>query len=310
MNDDLWGEEPFNDMPEEAHLDEGGGQKQAPPVSFPRTQKPVEDVKLVANSYNDYEQENLEVDPEDFTDVLNDANLRIEQGRLYQMIMNHNLFENMDADPKAIANVEKEIKKFARESMEVMLGMRQTVPVHAEGGAVITPFNALEVEILKKLASKATNGATETAEANKMADVIKEKKTTLSPIGSKKVVQAQPSMKKALPTRTQAPIKRSRLDATIDQIAREEGIPRELLEENYKPLKKPVEQMTDQEKLDRNKEIAVRRGTQAKSQSALPMATPEQAEFLAMQRAAQVSQGPGMINLLEIVKRMPVGKKS
>ena len=69
--------------------------------------------------------EEIQEEEEDFTAVFNDANLRIEQGRLYQMIMNHDIFEGMDADERAVQNVQKEIRKFARERMEIMLGMRQ-----------------------------------------------------------------------------------------------------------------------------------------------------------------------------------------
>ena len=57
--------------------------------------------------------------------VLSDARLRLEQGRLYEMVMNSDLFEGSDCDPKAIKNVEKEIRNFAKERMEIMLGMRQ-----------------------------------------------------------------------------------------------------------------------------------------------------------------------------------------
>src|ERR1019366_6683663 len=97
---------------------------------------------------------------EDFVDVLSDAHLRLEQGSLYKLVMNGNLFQDVDADPKAVQNVQKEIKTFAKERMEIMLGMRKETNT-VEHLEIDFPFNALEVEVLKKLASTATKGASE-----------------------------------------------------------------------------------------------------------------------------------------------------
>jgi hypothetical protein len=95
----------------------------------------------------------------DMAEVLLDANLRLEQGRLYQMIMNHDIFGETDADPKAIRNVQREMRKFARERMETMLGMRHEEA--AKQTIVSSPFNDMEVTVLKLLASKMSKGATE-----------------------------------------------------------------------------------------------------------------------------------------------------
>lgn len=327
MND-LWGNdenEEFRDIPDEAKLDENKQPMQAPPVriqtqvSQPQASQayrppniPAEPTKVVSNQASRFDIDlNLNdlIEEEDFTEVLNDANLRIEQGRLYQMIMNHDLFEGMDADPRAVQNVQREIRKFARESMEVMLGMRETIPVHT---TVASPFNDLEVDILKKLASKATNGATESAEANEVASVLKEtpKRTTLNPIGGNKKSNQKHLQKQVqkLPSQPSAPIKRQRLDATIDQICAEEGIPRELLEEEYKPLGKPLLELSEEEAIRRAKETAQRLAPRktVKSPHALPMATPEQEEMLAVARANQVAQGPGMAAILAKVNSMPI----
>lgn len=308
-------EEEFRDVPDEVQMDSNGIQMQSAPVrvtiqqSQPVIQSnrplnvPAEPTASSIGPMSSELEEVLELE-EDFTEILNDANLRIEQGRLYQMIMNHDLFEGMEADPRAVQNVQREIRKFARESMEVMLGMRQIAPKNTD--IVSSPFNDLEVDILKKIASKATNGATESAEANKMASTLREtpKKKTFNPIGG------STALKKSVPlqNKPQAPLQRKKSDATIEQILAEEGVPRELIEENYVPIGKPLDKLTSQERAERESQTMERlaRRKTVKSSSALPMASIEQQELLALQRATQIGQSPGMAQLLEKVKNMPI----
>lgn len=316
----IWDEdqEEFRDIPPEttkdfSHQYQAPTPRQRPQGDIVTTTQNARDVGLIKSDVpEEIDLESLGIEEEDdFTAVLNDANLRIEQGRLYQMIMNHDLFDGMESDPKAVHNVQREIRKFARESMEVMLGMRETTPVHA---AIASPFNDLEVDILKKIASKATNGATESAEANEVAAVVKQapKRQTINTIGGstalKKSAAPQQKVQTKLPTKAATPIKRTKLDLTIDQICAEEGIPRELLEESYKPLNKSVENLNEDELLSRAKDTAKRLSARktVKSATALPMASFEQQELLAMQRANQMSQAPGMAALLARVNTMPV----
>lgn len=312
----MWGEEePFSDMPEEAQTGKDGKPVPVahvfapPPPSRPVTRPVVPPMQAPAPIVEEIEAEEQE-EEEDFSDVLSDAHLRLEQGGLYKMIMNHNLFEGTDADPKAVQNVQKEIRAFARERMEVMLGMRKETATieHLE---INFPFNAMEVEVLKKLAFTATKGATQNSD-NYVPEVkltteevaMVHKRKTLNPIGTSKK-----SINKPLQNKAAAPVKRSRLDTTIDQIAREEGIPRELLEENLPGVGgKSLNELTDQELIERNRLAAKRRGAQVKSANSLPMATPEQQEMLAVERAAQMSNSgsPLMSRLLETVKQMPI----
>jgi len=316
MSQDLWGEEEaFSDRPDEIEIDSNGIQKQSPPVNLPRQQvsRPTAPPRLpppvVEEEY--YEETAEEVIEEDFSDVLNDANLRIEQGRLYQMIMNHPLFEGMDADPRAIQNVEREIKKFARESMEVMLGMRQTMPARLDE-VVSSPFNDLEVEILKKIASQASNGATESAAANEVAKKIKEtpppKRATLNTIGgsTQKKTPAKAPTQKPLQKAPAAPIKRTKLDLTIDQIAREEGIPRELLEEDALLLGERIHNLTPDEMLEYNKAMAKRNRKAAPPPNAIPMPSYDQQVMLAEQHAAKASNDSLMSQIISKAKQMPI----
>lgn len=335
----LWDEEEneeFRDIPDEAKLDQNKQPMQAPPVRLqtqsaqPKAPQPYRPPNIPAEPVQtshghpknsrfegEIDLEGLDLEEyEDFTDVLNDANLRIEQGRLYQMVMNHDLFDGMDVDPKAVQNVQREIRKFAKERMEVMLGMRKETTT-VETLEINFPFNALEVDILKRLAFTATKGATANSD-NYVPDVKRvteevenvPKRTTLNPIGTSpkkpSAYQKQPQ-KQRLHSQPATPLKRGRLDATIDQICAEEGIPRELLEEGYRPLGKPLQELSGEEAAKRARETAQRLASRktVKSDSALPMATPEQEAMLAASRANQVSQGPGMAAILEKVSKMP-----
>jgi hypothetical protein len=334
-------EESFNDMPDEAKIDEHGRPLQSPPAqvqnvvaNYRPSNVPAEPTPANTNSrmeaiararaaaatpeVEEIIEETLEqfgdLD-EDFTEVLNDANLRIESGKLYQMIMNHDIFEGLDADPRAVQSVQREIRKFARERMEVMLGMRQEAAPQA--AMVSSPFNDLEVDILKKLASKASGGATESPEANQVAAAVREvpKRQTLNTIGGSTGLKKSPTPQKPqakaapkLPAKPQAPIARAKKDATIDAILAEEGLTRADVELDYVGIGKDVTQLSDQELADRAAATAKRLASRktVKSSSAIPMASYEQQEMMAMSMATAAQKAPGMAALLAKVSSMPV----
>jgi hypothetical protein len=322
MSNDLWGEDDvFSDIPTGAQTGKDGRPVQdfeyAPSVQ-PQVRRqaptPPAPPKEVAPPILEVEEEVFEeTEEDDFSEVLSDAGLRLEQGNLYRLIMNHNLFEGQDADPKAIQNVQKEIRKFAKERMEIMLGMRPEFT--PEAAVVSSPFNDLEVQILKTLASRATNGATETEEANQVATVLKQTpKRSLNPIGAqpKKAVPKVVTKPAPRPLQSQpaAPLKRTKQQQTIEQIAREVGIPVELLEIDVPGIGgKSIHEMTDSERDARNKLVAQRRQQQVKSSHAIPMASEEQQVMMAMERANQFSNSLAnspVANLLDIVKNMPI----
>src|ERR1035437_9642895 len=119
-----------------------------PTQEDPRMQLPPHmelDPEALAIFQEDPNVDIFEEEDEDMSSVLSDANLRLEQGRLYQMIMNHDMFGETDADPKAIRNVQREMRKFARDRMETMLGMRQEEAVLRT--IVSSPFNDMEVNV-------------------------------------------------------------------------------------------------------------------------------------------------------------------
>lgn len=320
MSENLWGDEPFNDMPDEAQLDEHGRPKEAPPAVVQRQLRPTVQ-KSIAPKVEEPEQfeveelvEELLEEEEDFSDVYADANLRLEQGSLWKLIMNHELFDGVDADPKAMQNVQRAIRRFAKEQMEIMLGMRRET-AQVEHLNIDFPFNSLEVEVLKKLAFTATKGATENSDnyVPTVTKVMEEvsvvpKRQTLNAIGSTRKVQPKPLQSKPLQKQSKAPIKRTRWDLTVDQIAREEGVPRELLEENVPGMDKSFHEMTDAEKEERNRLISKRRGVQVRSPDALPMPSYEQQESLASSLASRASTSH-LSKLIEAAKVMPPSKK-
>lgn len=122
-------------------------------------QEMVLDEEAVAEIQGDPQFDVFEDEEEETADVMSDVNLRLEQGRLYQMVLQGNIFADTNADPKAIRNVQREIRKFVRERMETMVGIRQEQQLQTP--VVSSPFNDLEVTALKMLASKVSKGATE-----------------------------------------------------------------------------------------------------------------------------------------------------
>jgi len=104
----------------------------------------VQQAEEIHQVFESSEELTIEDTDDDFTDVLSDARLRLEQGSLYELIMNSDLFGGSES--KAARNVQREIRRFAKERMEIMLGMRQEVqkvdPLSAH-------FSEMEIMTLK-----------------------------------------------------------------------------------------------------------------------------------------------------------------
>lgn len=280
-------EDDFRDNPVE--LDDTGKWQNVPtvdPLPQPQRPRPNQPQKQaparpqhrvtadsIAQQYANPASPDYNDEDEDYSEVLNDASLRLEQGQLYQMIMNHDLFNGTTADPKAVKAVQRQIRKFAKEQMEIMLGMKAPSEAvqHVE---VQSPFNTLEVRLLKDLASKMSQGKTSTPEADKIA-------TGLNTIGS--VAKKQMAPKPLMPS-AQKPIPRAAAPAAPKTPAGKSAI----LEENYKPLEKDPGLMTPEELIERNREISARRTKRPVATGGIAMPTVEQEEMLHTQRAMAV----------------------
>lgn len=318
-NDNMWEEdEAFEDKPEAAQTGSTALPASPTPVDMPHQYAPPaippsagNSVKEDSRLYVEETVEEVDEEAEDYSESLSDASLRLEQGSLYKMIMRHDLFAGVDADPKAVQNVQRAIRKFAKEQMEIMLGMRQDPETATvERLEIDFPFNAVEVDVLKMLAYSASKGATEQSDkyvpsvTRTTESVPVVGRTTLNPIGGstspKKRVVA-PAAKKALANRPAAPVKRTKLDNIIEQVVQETGVPRELLEENQL-LSKPVNQLNATELEERNRVVAKRRATQVKSREAIPMPSAEQ------QISMVESHVPKANKLVELAMKMGPSK--
>jgi len=121
------------------------------------------------------------------TCVIYNARLRLEQARLYELLINHNLFEGVAADEQAVDNVQKELKDFIIFRLEILLGLKKPKP-QAIVQAVESPFNDVEVDFLKQLAYKGTRGASVINSSDSVSAPIKPVTSppinTLKPISS------------------------------------------------------------------------------------------------------------------------------
>ena len=262
----------------------------AQPKPDPRkTAAQIEEERRPKNVEPEIEPDEQEDD--DFSAVLSDAKLRLAMGTLWEMLMNNNLFQDLDVDPKAVKTVERKVKNFAKEQMEIMLGMRQD-PKNAPAveGFISSPFNDLEVEVLRAMASTFSKGATQAPEAQTFSGPqAPPRKSSLTPIGPRTGLTTKPAQR-ALPKTPTAPIQRKR-SAAEEQILAEEGVTREELEavfpDGYTPIQKPLDQLTEAERAARMKETAKRIKGQVKSQSAIPMPDQEQVNAMVLNRVQQ-----------------------
>lgn len=301
----------FRDMPDEVIE---GNQAPVPNVRVNRPAAPPQPVQQVQQVQQEPEVEYEEVqdEEEDFSSVLSDARSRMEQGRLYEMLMDHDIFAGADADEKAIKFVTKQIRTFAKEQMEIMLGMRQE-PAKAQAMAASDfPFNDVEVAALKDLAYVATKGASARDDVQTFtpqAAPVAPRRTGLNPIAVKS--QAKPAAKPAAPAKpaqkplaqkAQAPVKREaprqQNEAEILDLCMELGITREEYDRQFNSfnsaMSKPLAQMSEAEIAERNRQIRERSGARAKSPAAIPMPTAEQEEMLHTQRANTAAANPQM----------------
>jgi len=313
-------EEKFEDKPEEIEGREVNGQwipNQAAPADVTVVKAPKQAAQAPIEEEEEEEVEEETEPEEDASEVLIDARLRLEMGKLYELIMKHDIFAGVDADPKAVKVVQKEIRNYAQERMEIMLGMRQEKSQEANSFPMDQfPFNSLEVEILKAIAATATKGESRDAEPLNLGPQQPPARTTLNPIGSgaaRTSPVAKPVVKKSLNIKKPAPIQRSsaKTNAKIQAILAEEGLTMEEIDQVFDPNKeyldrKTMAKMTEDEVIARNKQASLR-NKRAENPTKAPMPTPEQLEAMYMARSNQSAdaQKPGWRQLIDMVKVMP-----
>jgi hypothetical protein len=239
--------------------------------------------------------------------IVNEAEIRLAQASLYKMLLDHALFEGVNSHPLAVKKVEKEIKDYILERLEVLLGMREDKKKKLpEAIAVELPFNDIEIKALKDMAFKLTKGVSASAEPSVAKAVPKNREEPKKPqaikplkLGSlkEKPKPVAPSQAKSKPEEKRPSYKPSQakkpsLDQNIDKIdsllsklnldprvnkvdtrAIKEGLAKELSRELPS---KPVHEMNEDEILEHIKKTS-NKYTSTKPNNYIPPATGENA---------------------------------
>jgi hypothetical protein len=85
-------------------------------------------------------------------DMMSDVEKRIEEANLFKLLISHSFFSQDSARPEVLKSVNKKIKHFAINELELLLGVKTKEP--AIKVVPQSQFNAEEVIALKSLASK------------------------------------------------------------------------------------------------------------------------------------------------------------
>jgi len=104
-----------------------------------------------------YEEELADVVTEDEQTqfILSEAIKRIEQAKLYETLLKHQLFGQGSARPEVLAEVEKEIRQFVLSRLEVLLGMKQEgTSIKPQMIQAESPFSKEQIEALGSLADR------------------------------------------------------------------------------------------------------------------------------------------------------------
>lgn len=239
------------------------------------------------------------------SNVIFNARLRLEQAKLYEMLINHNLFDGIEASPDAISNVQNELKVYIVKRLEILLGLREPV-VRVETAVAELPFNDIEVDFLKQLAFKGTNGASENGapvtpkierqqvvkslapakqqEPAKLKSLATPKRK-VEPEPEKEVVRTQPQAKKASPppAPTRQPAKKA-----PEAKMRPSGMGRDLSPQEVELLamkdlketpKKPFHEMTAKEKAERIKQVNEKHKRPSATNKVAPMPSSNELEM-------------------------------
>lgn len=200
--------------------------------------------------------------------LLGTAMIRLDQARLYEMLVKHDLFEGVQANPIALKAVQKEIKTFIMDRLEILLGLKTEKQVKTN---VLGQFNDLEVQALKDLAFAATKGATrQQRETPKPVNSIPQR-TSLKPLAAKP----------RLETPERAPVKMAKAPQNSIQktIPRPQAKPIQKKKSNndLPPLKKKISDMSSDELMERAKMSSdIYKGRTAVNPQALPPPSFEQ----------------------------------
>ncbi len=277
---------------------------EAPQVQAQPQEEIVLDEEAMSELQEDPELDIFEEEEDDTFEIMNDAGLRLEQGRLYQMILRHDLFGETDADPKAIRNVQREIRKFVRERMEIMLGIKQEQAVQET--IVSSPFNDLEVVVLKMLADKMSKGQTSQSQPQVQAPApvpVAPKKDGISSINGQLRPNTNPAPIGKPLSKTGKAVPKAQPKAPEKPVSKPVQ-PKSAIKSDESVLQKPIEEMTPEELAAHDAAALERRSKNyaTKPNNLVPHPTGQALEMLYASQAQQLSSGP-LANLLAITSR-------
>ena len=229
-------------------------------------------------------------DEDNDEELLNNADLRLEQGKLYQMLLKHDIFGEIDADPIAVKNVQKELKKFIKDRLNILLGLKQDPSTVTQIVQVESQFTPEEVDLLKRVVAKALNGSSENVKPLQTA--VPAKKIQLNTLSS---IQKQPQVK-------QKPIeqkpKQNPQPKPSQPIKKEQEPVVNKSREEYL-YSKPLNELTQDEKIERNQIITEkqkRMQSQGKGIKRPPMPSLAEQEMLYLKQASSVSSGKNIVS--------------
>jgi hypothetical protein len=259
-------------------------------------------------------------------DVVGEAMVRLEQARLYDMLIKHNLFDGVQANPIALKNVQDELKSYIVERLQILLGIKQEQAPTPTSMRVELPFNKLEIQALKDLAYKLTKGATDKIQERETVEAVAERtEQTIKPLSQPKKPQGLKSLGSSQPIKKQAPppappkksnvvVNNTKKKKTVNipkgnviapdgsVLSQEElEIAREQLENEMElgQSKHPYD-MTPEELIERNKKIKGQ--TKSSKVRGLPMPSPDQMAIHYQQKQAErLSKDEGMTSILSRV---------
>jgi hypothetical protein len=304
MNNEFWNE---NEEDAELSAEEVAHQENDEETdAYQLNEERVADA-MAESGYEQFQDEDLENDSE----LITNARLRLEQGKLYEMLLKHDLFGSVDADPKAIANVQREIRNFIKDRLEILLGLKpdpRLSPVQAPqaGTKVESPFSTLEVDLLKRFLSKMSKGATEQvsqpAQEQAPTPVSKPRSESIRPLSSGPIAP-KPSAVRVSPNK---PSVRTEPSSQIKAPKDLKKILEEEFGENEMPLGKPASKLKRSEIIERNRRIAQRQASRkAVGPNHIPAPNGEQEAMIMMQHVVSRNEslqtaGGGATNMLKL----------
>lgn len=265
-----------------------------------------EEVEEIDEEQLDALNEQLEVRE---NEVLDSAMVRLDQAKLYKMLIEHDLFQDVDAHPFALKKVQSEIRQFIMDRLEILLGMKKEVKVN-QNTTIELPFNDLEIQALKDIAAKLTKGASQTAPEpakQSLKPVTPQKSNVLKPVSAPAKPaftppKAQPQAIKKAPasaSKPPAPVKKQQPQPSPKPAQKKQTAP-----DIPEHLRKNPFEMTQEELMERAKYSAVKK--QVKNPEAIPMPNQDQLAAITMNKSMASSVNNPYASLLAGLGAVPV----